>query len=567
MGETLKKAEIAIRDKKFVFCFALLCGTVGPAEAGMMIGPGQTAPMHAAGTGSLIVDNTMNPTMVGVSTALQMGSEDGGSSVLCNEHMSMQSRAYNCLSTYNLQVMQSASNGDLELEIGVDNKKSVASDQLASGTFESHFAEGGHLFDLDRFRRIAGEIDQLNVPGLLPQQYGVLSWAEFIDNVVNSREMYGVVRVVAPLELGASGLNYFNQTAPLYQFCSGGGGLCDCPVGDIEPGYTICGKTIPAGAQIKVKGALMFDFVDHLSGQPVALENLPFASQSLGFEIELPININAANDLDGNGSMDSLDQIASLTIDRVCPGKKTSCTLKIKPVFIPFSNVPQESRDRFQAQRGVPMTPFSFLFMSDAEKYHWLMPNGYAKGWAEAFQKLGITGATWRAWGFAGPDVAGVLSEADIWSEEFEDVPAFVYTAAPIEIAHNVNISGLVYAPQAMEMEQEHGSSRQYFIGGIVVRDSFYFEDSPGSITVISSDPDTFSTARIVTGGGAGEEPVFSFTRDEAHAMTVHDTQVGVTPPPPPSPAPVPGSGPAAGVMNYTAPAEWVEIQPQVMLQ
>ena len=132
-----------------------------------------------------------------------------------------------------------------------------------------------------------------------------------------------------------------------------------------------------------------------------------------------------------------------------------------------------------------------------------MLPSGYADGWAEAFDKLNITAADWSTIPgmtkqFRIPsDASGVMTANVIRSGNFEDIPTYLYSGGLIDMHDHVNVSGLVYVPQGMELEAKvTGITKQYLSGAIIIRDSFYIEAKDGTVTVISSDPLSYSSVR-----------------------------------------------------------------------
>lgn len=430
-----------------------------------------------------------------------------------------------------LQIMQSDISGNLTDEIGVENTNSVA-DGLKRTDKELKFFSGGHLFDLGRLRAVA---DWLRVPSglslstgaalakvpfaagvtppspsfsapgtLIVATYGTISWAEFLDNLNNARTMYGIVRVLVPIQKGVcsgggctkNSLGSTVLSSELYGFCAtpSPAYLCSSAPNsstNIKPGGVVSGVTITAGAQIKVRGTLMFDFVDHSTGQPVSLANLPWDSRKLYFKVSVPISVNASNDIDGDGAMDNMDYISSLTSGFSCAAFPCS---KAVTASISYSKVPQESKDAYLYSKGSALSNDVFSGLSKAEQYGLLFPSGYAQGWYDAFQALGLSASAWNQLGFKAP--SSFSSGSSIRSSDFEDIPVYLYSGGLVDMHHHVNISGLVYVPQAVELEQKSSTSRQYINGAFIIRDSFFFEDATGGITIISNDTSTYNALK-----------------------------------------------------------------------
>ena len=505
--------------------------------------------------GSIIIDNTPRPGEPGLVTNMStnIGGKEFGAS--------------NSFNIGGIQVMQRRgddSETDLMTlvdEIGISNSNSTSYERFGTGGQLNFFADGQHLFDLDRFRAAADALRSFTfnaVTGAITGSttdwtvndvrininpttshpagtYGSITWREFIDNVAAVRSMYGIVRIKIPIQLtGSTGRNandFENRGphTPLYGFCRTAVGLCSqvCVGGscgmDIEPTKTVAGVTIPNNGQIRVYGALVYDFVDNRTGDPVGLVNLPWDPRAIYFKVKVPISVNPANDSNNDGVMDNIDYISGLTASKACAAP--SCSLTITDTIL-FNQVPAEARAAYQFQFGgevLDQTEFDGL--SQPNKYHLLMPSGYPDGWLRAFVELGITARMWKALSFDVPAATaldGILTINQIRSHDFEDIPSYIYTGGLIDMHHHTNISGLVYVPQAMELEQKQSTSRQYIMGAVVVRDGFYLEGKPGGVTLISSDPSSVASIKVLVNrarppkfsekkparGGSDREPI-----------------------------------------------------------
>jgi len=404
----------------------------------------------------------------------------------------------------------------LKLVVGLD--PSIVSDSnFGTGKQLNYFASGNHLFELNRLRSTADSLsadadgngipDHISPdPGVPYGSYGTLTMKQFLQNVAAKRTVYGIVRVLVPLEKGngSGSLNALGQRVPsgtLYGFCSSDAGLCSCAPGSdfskIKENTTICGVSLPADTQIRVKGSLLWDFVDNLTGQPIPLSELPFDPRQLYFKVEVPILVNWANDKDGDGALDNI-----YAIKAVSWGLSTGI---ITSPNISYADVPQESKDAYRYRTGRALTQAEFAALNDPTRYHLLMPSGYPDGWAEAFDRLNLTGTQWAALPpdscrtglghacpkFKTPPVSGVLTADQVRDDRFEDIPSYLYSGGLIYMHDHVNVSGLVYVPQAMELEAKDSSlpTRQYISGSVLVRDGFYIEAKDNTVTVMSSDP------------------------------------------------------------------------------
>ncbi len=458
-----------------------------------------------AGSGAVIIDNTATPAVVAIGANLGFRCSGKNTTAIVSGY------GGNAINISDFDVLARKQNtpmDQLQLFIGKSNATVSEFNYGTANQFDL-FAAGKHLFDLDRLRVVSDWISNNVTPdaGVTAGTYGTITLNQFLANIAAGKTMYGMVRVLVPLEAGQSSstLNALKTPVPsgsLYGFCSSTSAPgCSCSPGSsasfgkIEAGVTLCGNAIPANAKIKVKGGLFWDFVDGATNRPLDLAELSFVPRELYFKVTIPIMVNWAHDLDDNGAMDNMD-LAKAYITGYADTDVVSATYL-------FADVPQESKDQYQFETGTALTQALFDALDPATRYHMMLPSGYADGWAAAFDKLNITAADWSTIpGMAKPfrvptGVTGVMTANDVRTEGFEDIPTYLYSGGLIDMHSHVNVSGLVYVPQGMELEaKDAGISRQYVSGAIIVRDSFFIEAKSGTITVISSDPLSYSTVR-----------------------------------------------------------------------
>lgn len=568
------------RTALWLFCFVVPAHCVwGATAAGTLC-----SPTPCTGTiddnGVILIDNTPNPGTSGVVTNM--------STVIGGKNFGVEDR----FSLDGIQVMQrniAATPHALVDESGVSNTASTSYGNYGKAGKLTYFANGQHLFDLDRLRNAADWLSSnvsastgtCSVPASVTSgtpvstaasvgqchpagTYGTISWSQFIDNIKNARTMYGIVRILVPLELNTgttSVKNALNATVAsntIYGFCSTTTGLCaNAPTSstNIMPGKAVGGKGataavviptvgatmaggtgatksrviakdtasgIAGSGQLKVRGSLMFDFVSNVAdavyataGTPIELAHLPFQPRDIYFKVTVPINVNAGNDKDGNGVLDNIEYISSLSARISCATYPCKTTLT-SSVTIDSGQVPQESIEAYNYQFGTNYTGntdsafvTAFNAMDKATQYHMLMASGYVQGWYDAFQELGITAALWRARGFTLPtSVGSSITKNDIRSSSFEDLPTYLYTGGLVDMHYLMNISGLMYVPQAAEIEQKSDFTpdlaKMFMMGAVVVRDGFFFEGRPAGITMISSDPQSFNHLKVNAGAITG---------------------------------------------------------------
>lgn len=568
-------------------------GTIGTTTGGVVSG------------GAIIIDNTPNPGTPGIVT--NMATVVGGKNFGLG----------NSFSIAGIQVMQRDTTTDttkhiLVDEIGVTNTKSTSYQNYGTNRQTTYFANGQHLFDLDRMRKTANwmripssvtvpDAATLNsvvgtnqiAPTALPPAtctsyvtvtaapnspstpvglpvggchpagtYGTITWAEFLDNIKNNRTMYGVVRILVPLKLGsaASSNNALNATigsANIYGFCNVTTEWCaNSPTGstDIKPGAAVAGNnsvavTIPANGQLKVRGTLMFDFVNGTTdavlgapGHPIGLDHLPFNPRDIYFKVSVAINVNAANDKDGNGVLDNADYINGISKNITCPSYPCSTVIPAdgtsnSPAIL-NTQVPQDSIDAYNQQYGTNFlsnTDATFITKFNAlnkpSQYHMLMASGYAQGWADAFAELNVTANQWKSMGYLVPDDATLtspLTVSNIRNSQFEDIPVYLYTGGLVDMHHHMNVSGLIYVPQSAEIEAKMNDAanptRMYMMGGLIVRDGFFLEGKLNGMILISSDPSSYASLRVLSSAIQG-------AMMSSALSTVHDSSAGAASP------------------------------------
>ncbi len=457
--------------------------------------------------------------------------------------------------------------------VGANNSISTSYENYGTSEQLTYFATTGHLFDLQSFRDAADWMRNniaSNASSHPTGTYGTISWSEFEDNVTNSRTMYGIVRIKVPLKPIGTGRNATDvndacstdssKCTTIYGFCATSpattAGLCSSAPS---------GNTDLKNGRISVRGALMFDFVDYSTGAPIPLANLPYFPRDIYFKVSVPINVNAAYN-NANNYMGNMEYIDAITSGKVCVNLPCNITMSKQTDPIAFNKVPQEAKDAFQYQFGLALTSSIFNGLSQPNQYHLLMPSGYAQGWHDAFQELGITSAQWKTdLGFGAPDAVsadGILSVDEIRSDSFEDIPVYLYTGGLVDMHGHVNVSGLVYVPQAMELEQNVAGARQFIMGAIIVRDGFFVEtkvkNGVAGITVIVSDPMSFSNIRTVanaagSGFAAADEP-----GSTANGGNTGEPIVGN-----PSSTTIPGTGVAGAGGGTPGLKRWAEVRPR----
>jgi len=438
----------------------------------------------------LIIDNTGSTSIAGITTNLPTSDDVG-----CQKDSVLKNKTCNSfdIASNRFQVVNRAADDSIEGAVGVSAAK-AGSYSNKPKTPLTYFTGDNHAFNLDKLRTAA---DTLSSPTMVaaisalpsppaPESYGTISWAAFVKHVAAGTPLYGIVRVKVPLTQNGGGKTSFCSKMDPTKFAK-----CGCAPDsstDLSVGASECGITMTANAQFNVRGSLFLDFVDCDTGMPVTLTKLKNNAEELKIKVEIPINVNPANPI---GALNVVNNIRSIT-DISCAG--ATCDSVISGT-IPFTLVPPSSFEAYKASTGTDLNATIFDSLSRADQYHLLLPSGYVDGWAAAFAKLNIGTTTWAQMGFGIGDESLSITKDMIRSDKFEDIPALLYTGGLVDMHHHVNVSGLVYVPQSIELEQKTSDGIQYVAGAIMVRDGFYVEGntSGNSITYFANDPGTYS--------------------------------------------------------------------------
>lgn len=515
---------------------------------------------------SVILDNTANGGYDAISTNLNFVSgcakSESTVGVKPAGSQDINGQGINTINIWNFRVVNPSEQFD-KITVSVGNPYYTVSKNLAQTPSRAtkHFADGSHLFDLDRFRQAAdwlydtttGTSNVTPISSLTEGTYGTITMQQFLENIRDGKVMHGITRVLVGLQKGACAPNCGTaknsqgdpvSEANLYGYCAQGNtaGLCACapsrrtdrPLGHfdaIKPGVALCKDSenndisLPSRAKIMVKGALLWDFVDYQEKdanghyKTIPLAELPYFPRELYYMVDIPIIVNSAFNGDYCGGANylgcttgnSISNEFSSSMTRVA-GASYDSNAQYGGVYRPFGSsnvnsitldmIPPTSRNYYQYRTGQDLNQDRLNALPASERFHLMMPNGYTLRWSEAFRDLNLTAGNWKALGFKIPTAAPLntpLEERMIRNDQFEDIPVYMYSGGLIDMHHHVNISGLVYVPQALEIEADAGSGiRQYVIGALVVRDGFYLEARSASIMVLSSDPETYSSAQTL---------------------------------------------------------------------
>ncbi|MDH5324189.1 MAG: hypothetical protein OEZ68_20010 [Gammaproteobacteria bacterium] len=525
----------------------------------------------ATAASEVIFDNTATPHAKAIQTNMAFIAPGGKSQT------GVEGPSGNAINTDQFKVANRVIGTDgthsLSIDVGV-SPSTVAENQAQTPEKYNFFTAGQHLFDLQRLRTTADWLSANVSPdlGIGITQYGTITLKEFLANVQNGTPMYGIVRVLIGLEKPPG--------AAKYGFCNGAlpaPSLCECAPGtsvwsDIEANATSCGITFNKDSRIDVKGSLLWDFVDHQTRNPISLSELPTIPRNLYFKVIVPILVNADTaELDNKFG---LDRKVVGEIDKVVKNSSHN---------IPLNKVPLSAKHAFEKYHQLTLDSTVWNELNQPSKLHLLMPNGYEAGWAEAFNALNLTRNDWTnlppsatCGGCAKfklpagtPETtspaAGPWEANHFRDDGFEDIPTYLYTGGLIDMHDNVFISGLLYVPQAIELEAKQANVVQYIIGGVVVRDGFYIEEHSGnSRTIISSEPTTYSTAMVKS---SGTTSLTAVTTGPAGVLPGNGTTQGTGPSTPPANGAAgviagnPGTN-GSGSTGTAGATRWVEIKP-----
>ncbi len=123
---------------------------------------------------------------------------------------------------------------------------------------------------------------------------------------------------------------------------------------------------------------------------------------------------------------------------------------------------------------------------STADTFPW--PSGYDSAWSSV--------ATFDS---GSKDPRGVALSGHTSFAQNEDMPALMYSGGILDIHHEANISGVVYSPDFVEIEQKKKNNEVQYINGTVIGGAGIFLESSscgGGIAVIL-DPDTFDKLKV----------------------------------------------------------------------
>jgi hypothetical protein len=90
-----------------------------------------------------------------------------------------------------------------------------------------------------------------------------------------------------------------------------------------------------------------------------------------------------------------------------------------------------------------------------------------------------------------------------------DDLPAEIYTIGCLDMHGNANISGVLYTPSYMEIENKTSGNTQYIRGSLIMGNGIYYEDTSAATSIISFDSSAVDS--LTTLGGAGKKVSVSY--------------------------------------------------------
>jgi hypothetical protein len=91
----------------------------------------------------------------------------------------------------------------------------------------------------------------------------------------------------------------------------------------------------------------------------------------------------------------------------------------------------------------------------------------------------------------------------------YDDLPAMVYTIGVVDLHNSLNISGAMYTPSYMEIENKHDGDTQYIMGELIMGNGIYLENTSAATTVVAYDVNAVNN--LATSGTAGKKVYVTF--------------------------------------------------------
>jgi hypothetical protein len=90
-----------------------------------------------------------------------------------------------------------------------------------------------------------------------------------------------------------------------------------------------------------------------------------------------------------------------------------------------------------------------------------------------------------------------------------DDLPAEIYTIGVLDMHGNANISGVLYTPSYMEIENKTSGNTQYIRGSLIMGNGIYDENLQSSTSIISFDANAVDSLSTI--GGVGKKVLVTY--------------------------------------------------------
>ena len=102
---------------------------------------------------------------------------------------------------------------------------------------------------------------------------------------------------------------------------------------------------------------------------------------------------------------------------------------------IDYTKVPASTKADYQYYTGQELTQLKFGTLDKPTQYHLLMANGYPSGWEKRSRNWASARSEWTSIPGVDPPLRmpegdATITEDDVRSPKFEDIPAYLYPAA-----------------------------------------------------------------------------------------------------------------------------------------
>jgi hypothetical protein len=155
--------------------------------------------------------------------------------------------------------------------------------------------------------------------------------------------------------------------------------------------------------------------------------------------------------------------------------------LNVNPVISPTTHTTTLSPTDFDNWTSVAAAR-----TNTSDPFPW--PSGYASGWSDV-----------TAYASGSKDPRGKTLTGYESFGPYEDMPALMYSGGIVDIHHEANVSGVVYTPDFVEIEQKKKNNEVQYINGAVFAGNGIFLESntcSGGIGVVY-DPDTLDNLKV----------------------------------------------------------------------